>query len=363
MNFQEIIRKPTLIVDTARVERNIARMVKRCHEAGAVFRPHFKTHQSGLLAELFRQKGVEQITVASVSMARYFAQHGWHDITIAFPFNIREISELKALEQYTKINLVISSADTLAAFQESLTNPYDLFIKIDTGYGRAGIEAGQTDEVEKLFSLFQHSQNTRLAGLLAHGGHTYRARGIHEIQQIADEGHQKLDALRKKLDPGLLISWGDTPSCSKAAMKYYFDEWRPGNFVFYDLMQYHLGSCSLDDIAVVVACPVVETQKQKNRIVIYGGAIHFSHEFIEADNDFRLYGYVVRFTETGWTAPVAGAWLESLSQEHGIVRTSHELNDLKTGDIIGILPVHSCLTVSALGQMLDLNGSLIPCMK
>ncbi|GAB1417617.1 alanine racemase [Bacteroidales bacterium] len=363
MNFHDVVKRPSLIVDIGRVEQNVARMAKRCHDASAAFRPHFKTHQSGLIGEIFRAKSVRKITVSSVSMASYFAHHGWDDITIAFPFNPREIGQIAELQQLAKIALVTASADTLNILQQSLSSPVDVFLKIDTGYGRSGIEAGQFDDVEVLASLTRSSQNTRLAGLLAHGGNTYTVRGLAEIQQIADIGRERLDNLRRRLDPGLMTSWGDTPSCSKASMNHYFDEWRPGNFVFYDLMQYHLGSCTLDDIAIAVACPVVEIQKSKNRLIIYGGAVHFSREFIEADNHFRLFGYVVRFTESGWTPPLAGAWLESLSQEHGIVRTTKEMNDLKASDIIGILPIHSCLTVSALREMYDLNGTHIPCMK
>ena len=67
-----------------------------------------------------------------------------------------------------------------------------------------------------------------------------------------------------------------------------FDEIRPGNFAYYDVMQYHIGSCNMDNIAVAVACPVVAVHPQKNELVIYGGAIHLSKEFIAADNNFKL---------------------------------------------------------------------------
>jgi D-serine deaminase-like pyridoxal phosphate-dependent protein len=133
-----------------------------------------------------------------------------------------------------------------------------------------------------------------------------------------------------------------------------FDEIRPGNFVFYDVMQYHIGSCLLDDIAVAVSCPVVSVYRDRNEIIIYGGAVHLSKEFIEADNGFKLFGYVVKFTKNGWSSPLPGTYVSSLSQEHGTVKMPEKfISKFKPGDVLGILPVHSCLTANLLRQNLN----------
>ncbi len=128
-----------------------------------------------------------------------------------------------------------------------------------------------------------------------------------------------------------------------------FDEIRPGNFVFFDVMQYHIGSCLLDDIAVAIACPIVSVYPKRNELIIYGGAIHLSKEFIETDNDFKLFGYVVELTGNSWGAPLSGAYVSSISQEHGIVKMPQKfISKFKPGDVLGILPVHSCLTTNLL---------------
>ena len=38
---------PRLLLDEARLERNIARMAERVRELGGALRPHAKTHKSG----------------------------------------------------------------------------------------------------------------------------------------------------------------------------------------------------------------------------------------------------------------------------------------------------------------------------
>ena len=89
-------------------------------------------------------------------------------------------------------------------------------------------------------------------------------------------------------------------------------------------------------------------------MVIYGGAIHLSKEFIAADNNFMLYGYVSKFEgieEDAWTEPIAGAWVSSLSQEHAVVKMPKEkIEEFRPGDLICVLPIHSCLTANLLKQ-------------
>ena len=71
-------------------------MAAKAKNNNIIFRPHFKTHQSKKVGEWFREEGVDKITVSSVSMAKYFIEHNWKDITIAFPFNILEIDDINS---------------------------------------------------------------------------------------------------------------------------------------------------------------------------------------------------------------------------------------------------------------------------
>ena len=84
-------------------------------------------------------------------------------------------------------------------------------------------------------------------------------------------------------------------------------------------------------------------------MVIYGGAVHLSKEHIVGDNNFTLFGYIVELTDEGWSAPIPGAYVSSLSQEHGIVKMPKEmLNRFNPGDLLGVMPVHSCLAADLL---------------
>jgi len=119
--------------------------------------------------------------------------------------------------------------------------------------------------------------------------------------------------------------------------------------VYYDLMQYDLGVCKPGDIATIIACPVSGIYPERNEIVIYGGAVHFSKEFLEEDE--RYFGLVVKYSGNTWSEPIPETKLISISQEHGVIRTTADfLQTIKHGDILGILPVHSCLSANLLKE-------------
>lgn len=356
------VTKPTLMLDVAKAVDNILRMKEKAVSHGVLFRPHFKTHQSGVVGHWFRREGITAITVSSVEMAWYFASHGWNDITIAFPLNIREMERINRLASRLSLTLIVDNYYQATALANALQHPLNVMIELDTGHGRSGIAADDTEAIARLAHALEVVPGLRLTGLLTHAGQSYSAKGKAAIAQIAQNAFEKMDAARQFLGrPDLLLSWGDTPSCSMLDKLPPFDEWRPGNFVFFDVMQYHIGACRLNQIAVALYCPVVAVYHSRNQMVVHAGAVHLSKDFLAADGDFRSFGYVVRPEAGGWSEPIAGAWVSSLSQEHGVVQFLPEAQiPFQPGDLIGILPVHSCLTADAMGGYLTLEGDKIP---
>jgi D-serine deaminase-like pyridoxal phosphate-dependent protein len=359
--------RPTLLLDEKKCRDNIRRMVKKAKDSRVSFRPHFKTHQSAEIGEWFKLEGTEKITVSSVAMAEYFANEGWQDILIAFPVNILEIENINLLAQKINLSLMLESAETIHFLDENLTSNTGVWIKIDTGYQRTGISWDNQLQIGSLVEMIKVSSRLNFKGFIAHSGHTYQAQNTMEIVRIYNDTIKKLIPLKKQFSiAGFspVISVGDTPSCS--AVKYFkgADEIRPGNFVFCDVMQFELGSCGINDIAVVLVCPVVSVYVDRNEFVIYGGAIHLSKEFLVDSEGNRYYGRVVKLLKEGWTKPLPETYVKSLSQEHGVVRTTRDLiSEIQIGDVIGILPVHSCLTAHQMNQYLTLEGKSIPMMK
>ena len=358
------ITSPSLLLDKNKALQNIEAMASKARKNGVRFRPHFKTHQSAEVGEWFRECGVDAITVSSVEMAMYFAQHGWKDITIAFPVNILEIENINRLASSIKLNLLVESKETVAFLAKNLLDAVDVWIKIDVGYHRTGIHWNQFDEIATLAHSIAQSKRMTFKGLLTHSGHAYRAQFPAEVTAIYLESVQRLREIKKRLVahgfPNTRISIGDTPSCSIVEDFSGVDEIRPGNFVFYDIMQLSIGSCQEENIAVAVACPVVAKHQERNEIVIYGGAVHLSKEFIVDKKGNKVFGYVALFDGTGWSLVIENTYISALSQEHGIIKTESDFFEKVTiGDVLLILPVHSCLTANLLRKYLTLDGKTI----
>ncbi|NOX84498.1 MAG: alanine racemase, partial [Chlorobi bacterium] len=218
---------------------------------------------------------------------------------------------------------------------------------------RSGLSPEQVDETDKITEICESSVHLEFKGFLTHAGNTYSAKSREEILGIMDETAGMMKTLKERYIsrfPDIITSYGDTPSCSIADDLSTFDEVRPGNFVYYDVMQYQLGSCSLDDIAVAVACPVVSVYPERQELIIYGGAVHLSKEYVET-NGKKSFGLVVRLNGNEWGEPIPGAYVSSISQEHGIVKMPENyITHFKPGDVLGVLPVHSCLTANLLNN-------------
>jgi D-serine deaminase-like pyridoxal phosphate-dependent protein len=362
------ITKPTLVLDEDRVRRNIARMAVRAARFGVRFRPHFKTHQSRHIGRIFREFGVEAITVSSVDMAAHFAADGWRDILIAFPVNILEVREIARLASRCKLGILIESGEGLPALARGVPSALDVWIKIDVGANRAGADWDDIGLLQAICREAARHPGLRLRGLLTHNGRTYGARTLSALARVHADGMRKMRRARQALAAsgfrGLEISVGDTPSCSRLDDFAGADEIRPGNFVLNDATQLALGTCAENDIAAAVACPVVSTHPARNEAVIFGGAIHLSKDDLITRRDGRIYGRVCRPSPRGWGKVLAGTAVSAVSQEHGIVETTAvELRKIKAGDLLFILPAHSCLTVNLWDRYVRLDGQLVPTIR
>ena len=357
------IIEPTLLLDKNKCLKNIAGMADKAKTHNLVFRPHFKTHQSIEIGRWIRAFGVEKITVSSLKMAEYFAEDNWQDITVAFPVNLLEIERINKLAAKIKLNLLVESQMVTQRLDELLRFPVSLFIKIDAGYHRTGLTLRETDEIERIIQAIESSKHLRFEGFLVHSGHTYNAPDLPTIERIHNESLEQLGQLKDKYGgekKNLVLSIGDTPACATVNHFAPATEIRPGTFVFFDLMQHHLGACEPDDIAIAMACPVVAKHPSRNEVVIYGGAVHFSKDyFLDAQGE-KVFGYYAKATAQGWGRPQSCCKVKALSQEHGIIQACDQhFAEMEIGQIIHIIPVHSCLTANLMKSYLTLEGKKI----
>jgi len=358
-----MLSKPTLLLDVDKCKANIKKMAEKARKNNIEFRPHFKTHQSHEIGEWFRAEGVNKITVSSVAMAAYFFKSGWKDITIAFPINILEIENINKMAASIKLNILVESVEIVELLDKQLANPVDAFIKVNIGNNRAGIEPKNIDLISQVASKITDTSKLNFKGFLGHAGHSYACRGQEEISDVHTNSIEKMIQLKKlyvEQYPNLIISVGDTPTCTTMDDFSMVDEFRPGVFIFHDSMQLQIGSCKVNEIAIAMACPVVAIHKDKNEIIIYGGSVHFASDRLIDQDDTVIFGKVVEDKGAGWGSIIKNVYVKKLSQEHGILKaTSEFIESINIGDIIKIIPVHACTTANLFATYLTLDNEKI----
>jgi D-serine deaminase-like pyridoxal phosphate-dependent protein len=212
-----------------------------------------------------------------------------------------------------------------------------------------------------MFEMADKSEYLRINGILTHSGHSYKKRGASEVEEVFNETVMRMKSVLPLMkEEWQMVSVGDTPGCSIVNNFTGVDEIRPGNFVFYDLMQINIGSCRKEQVAVAVACPVVDRIKERQELIIYGGGVHLSKDSLTLPDGRTVYGMAVHLTENGWIFPESESWVRSISQEHGIISASPGFfNETAIGNLIGIIPVHSCMTADLLRTYHTTEGRTI----
>lgn len=359
MSYLDEIKAATLLLDSAICKRNIKRMKQKADYHGLKLTPHLKTAQSRIIGKWVKDAGIDEITVSSLSMANYLKSLDWKIIHVAFPFNIRELDFLKKLASDFSISVQIVNEITATHLADTIERDLGFFIEIDAGYGRAGVNASDTDRIEAILRICAKNKSMRFRGFYIHPGHSYYL----NVRQVYDETISAMAFLKLKYRPfypECVIRCGDTPGASMMDDFGCIDELSPGNFMFYDLMQVEIGSCVREDIAIALAAPVVDIDKAKSTILVHGGGVHLSKESLRSNGRVH-FGEAVVLHENGWQIPKQKiSWVSKISQEHGTIQADDELlESVEVGSLLGVLPVHSCLTGDCMRGYLTLDGDWI----
>jgi D-serine deaminase-like pyridoxal phosphate-dependent protein len=345
---------PSLIIDLDRLESNIGRMADKARRLGVSLRPHIKTHKCVEIAQLQRQAGCQGLTVSTLYEARVFADHGFTDLTWAFPLILNRIAETRELARRARLRLVVDSAAAVDLL-EAQGVPFHVWLKVDCGYHRAGVDP-ESRLAFDLVHRIQQSAMLKFDGLLTHSGHAYRARTRPEVATVAEQERATMDRFANELRArGLTVpavSVGSTPAMSVVEDLAGVDEMRPGNYVFFDQMQVDLGACEPLDCAATVLASVVSSQPGAEHSVVDAGALALSKD--SGSGFGRPSGMGAIFDDYRKGQLSEAVHLRSLSQEHGILSRR-----LPIGERIRILPQHSCLTVACFDHCFAARGDRV----
>ncbi|HKK27672.1 MAG TPA: alanine racemase [Gemmatimonadota bacterium] len=335
---------PALLVDLEVLQTNLESMASRASELGVRLRPHVKTHKCLEIGRLQREAGAAGITVSTLEEARAFAADGFGDMTWAFPVIPGREEEAAAIDREARLRVTVDGAEAVGALEAS-GHPFHVWLEVDCGYGRSGVDPGGPDLVDVARRLAEASRLS-FDGILTHSGQGYHARGRDALAAVAEEERSVMAAAAERLRAEGLevpaVSVGSTPAMSAARSLEGVDEARPGNYAFFDHTQVVLGSCGAADCALTVAATVVSSRPGADRCVVDAGALALSADpgpEPRPGDPPRSMGRIFGDYRAG--ALRDDVRLVSLSQEHGIVE-----GRLPHGTRVRILPNHSCLAAA-----------------
>jgi D-serine deaminase-like pyridoxal phosphate-dependent protein len=342
---------PSLLLEIERVRRNAERISEIAKRTNVRLRPHIKTHKCIEVARIQTAGHDGAITVSTLAEARAFAKHGFADITYAVPIERGKFEDaIEILQSGVKLNLLTDDPETVTSLDEAAGKAdvkFDIFLKIDCGTHRVGVEPHTAEAIEIPRKIVE-AKNLTFAGILTHAGHSYNVKTKDEILKVAHHERDVMAEVAGRLRDGGIevptVSIGSTPTISTVDHLDGIDEIRPGNYIFYDAFQATLGSCGLEDTALTVLAAVIHRDTTRRRIVVDAGAIAMSKDRGAVGIDPSCgYGHVldIKGNETGMR-------VTSLSQEHGEIEApvGDSFDRFKVGDRVRILANHSCLTAA-----------------
>jgi D-serine deaminase-like pyridoxal phosphate-dependent protein len=438
------LETPAFIINRHTFVKNCSRALEVASKGGMGLRPHIKTHKTleGAWLQatggyskfvMSRYKHVSGFIASTLPEVELLIQGAtlyggpFSDILYGVPISQSKLARLDALREKLpeggKINILIDheqqvamvenlfeKAKTSPAHQKALKRKLDLdlnldcppetkvwsvFLKLDTGYHRAGITCD--DRGVQLALKVIDSPLLELAGVYSHwyvqrgfsflllavmrnlaysfsyiffftldcctSGHAYDVNNTKELDKIAESDLQHIQTFlellknqRPEAVEKLIVSVGSTPSMSHHSnghdglKQLSTVEIHAGNYTLYDRQQMWTGACGgEDDVAGRVLARVIGHYEDRNTILLDAGATALTKEQTPQGGMCQLVGF-----------PDLECY--KMSQEVTIVRhkdpkAAFPFSQLPLGSLVTLLPNHSCLAAACFGKYYVIQDS------
>ena len=169
----EELDTPTLLLDRAASDRNVARMAGFFRDRPAKLRPHFKNHKCVTLAQRQMQAGAVGMTCAKLGEAEVLVDNGISDVLIANQVvGTAKIKRLVQVARRARISVAVDHIDQVEAISRAATAAQAvvrLLIEVDIGMGRCGLASSEA--VLELARKLQGMPGVEFGGLQAYEGH------------------------------------------------------------------------------------------------------------------------------------------------------------------------------------------------
>jgi D-serine deaminase-like pyridoxal phosphate-dependent protein len=351
MNLSDLTT-PCLVLDRIVLARNIRGMAATLSRLGLPLRPHMKTAKCIEVARLATTGQPGGITVSTLAEAEYFFGHGITDILYAVGITPQKLARVCKLNEAGAHIIVITDDPAMADLIAAQPSPPRTLVEIDSGEERGGVYPDSDILLELAARL-----NPCLAGVMTHAGHSYAARGVQEIERVAEAERSAVTRAAGRLrEAGYaidIVSAGSSPTARHAENFAGVTEVRAGVYMFGDLFQAEIETHGPDAIAVTVLASVIG--RRPGRLLVDAGGLALSKDR-STEATGHDYGFGLALDLDG-TRGLGHAVVRKAYQEHGVIELDpdHPV-DLPIGAKLRIAPNHSCMTAAAHDRYFVVNG-------
>lgn len=322
------IDTPTLMLDRAASDRNLAHMAAFFRDRPAKLRPHFKNHKCVTLARRQIAAGAIGMTCATLREAEVLVEHGFDDVLIANQVvGDAKTARLALLARRAQIGVAIDHPQQAVAISQAATavgSVVRLLVEVDIGMGRCGVAPGApaVELARRLTTL----PGVSFAGLQAYEGHLVNVLDRAERSVRAQTAMQQAIDTRRMIEAeGIRVSC--VSGCSSATydctgVMEGVDEIQAGTYATMDRQYKRLAPEF--EIALCVQVRVISRPAQNKAVLdvgVKGAGSEFGVPAIRDYPDVEISHF--------------------LSEEHAVVKNTP---DWKIGQVLHLIPSHACTT-------------------
>ena len=305
------------------------------------------------------ERGAVGICCAKLGEAEVFADAGIEDIRLPYPLHPVNADRVFALADRVTLSFIVDDlaiAQVWSDVARRKGRTLDVLVKVDVGFHRCGIDPASADAASVVRNI-AGLPGLRFHGLLSHAGHAYSATCDAELKSIAaTEAELLRDLARRSGVDCTEISVGATPTARFSLTENGVTEIRPGNYAYFDRTQVGLGAADFADCALTVLARVV-SHPAPERLIFDSGSKALTSDGARGFASSGGYGVVLQALEG--TMIAADLLIERLSEEHATVRATSGGTPLRTGDLVRIIPNHSCVVSNLVDNVWLVDGDQV----
>jgi D-serine deaminase-like pyridoxal phosphate-dependent protein len=327
---------PVVTIDLDVMEANIRRLQAYCDAHSIANRPHIKTHKIPEIARRQLAAGAIGITCQKLGEVAVMLEAGLRDILVTYNvLGTAKVRRLRALADHpgARLSVAVDNAAVARALSDAFAgapDPLRVLVECDTGTGRTGVPtpAAAVELAREIAAL---------PGLWFEGLMTY---------PITVETARFVEATLAKLAHAGLrartVSTGGTPAYPRAHTVPGVTEHRAGTYVFNDRATVAAGVADWDDCAMQIRTTVV-SRPTPDRAILDAGSKTLSSDLLGQTG----YGRIVEYPE---------AVIVRLNEEHGIVDLSACARRPEVGEVVSVIPNHTCVVTNLHDALVGVRG-------